>query len=115
MRMNKAPALGFGLVAFLLMPALARSESYGIETLDLSTVEQGWGNPHADQSVEGHEFSIGGQKFAHGSGTHAVSTLRIALKGQGEQFVASVGVDDEVGKRGSVTFKVSGDGKTLWE
>ena len=91
------------------------AETYGIETLDLHAAEQGWGEPHANQSVEGHPLSIGGEKFTHGFGTHATSTLRVALGGKGESFSATVGVDDEVGTRGSVTFRVSGDGKKLWE
>jgi alpha-galactosidase len=41
--------------------------------------------------------------------------LRIGLARKGERFTATVGVDDEVGQRGSVVFKVVGDGKTLWE
>jgi len=93
----------------------AQAETYGIETLELQAVQQGWGEAHANQSVEGHPLSIGGEKFAHGLGTHAASTLRVALGGKGLSFTATVGVDDEVGTRGSVTFRVSGDGKKLWE
>jgi alpha-galactosidase len=91
------------------------AESYGVETLDLHGVQQGWGDPHANQSVDGHPLSIGGQKFERGLGTHAVSNLRVAVNGKGQSFSATVGVDDEVGTRGSVTFRVSGDGKKLWE
>ncbi len=97
----------------LALPAGAAT--FGIETLDLSQVEQGWGSPHRDQSVDGHGLSIGGKRYAHGLGTHAVSEFRIALGGKAERFTASVGVDDEVEQAGSVTFKVIGDGKTLWE
>jgi alpha-galactosidase len=93
----------------------AEAETYGIETLDLSSVQQGWGEPRPDRSVDGRRLSIGGQKFEHGMGTHATSTLRIALGGKGETFSAMVGVDDEVGKRGSVVFHVNGDGRKLWE
>ncbi|HVV74027.1 MAG TPA: NPCBM/NEW2 domain-containing protein [Verrucomicrobiae bacterium] len=97
------------------LPAFARAETYGIETLDLQAVEQGWGKARANKSVEGHTLSIGGEKFEHGLGTHAASTLRVALHGQAESFSATVGVDDEVGTRGSVTFRLTGDGKKLWE
>ncbi len=95
---------------------LAAAETVWLSSLDLHGVEQDWGKPHADQSVDGHALSIGGQKFEHGLGTHANSTVRLALHGQGERFTAKVGVDDEVGKgRGSVTFQVVGDDKTLWQ
>ena len=103
------------LMALLLLTTATRADTFGIETLDLQYVEQGWGHPHANQSVDGHELSIGGKKYAHGLGTHAVSTLRIALRGKGERFSAQVGVDDEISQRGSVAFRVIGDGKTLWE
>src|SRR5271157_5763399 len=111
----KNNALVAAAVVSLGLAASARAGTYGIESLDLSQVEQGWGSPHANQSVDGHGLSIGGQKFEHGLGTHAVSTFVIALGGRGERFTASVGVDYEVGQRGSVTFKVTGDGKTLFE
>ena len=60
-------------------------------------------------------MSIAGEKFTHGLGTHAASTFSIMLNGQAEKFTAKVGVDDGAGGRGSVTFKIVGDGKTLWE
>ena len=86
-----------------------------METLDLQYAEQGWGEPHADKSVDNHPLFIDGKRFNHGFGTHAISALKILLNGKGERFTATVGVDDEVGQRGSVVFKVVGDGKTLWE
>jgi len=91
------------------------AESFALQSLDLQSLEQEWGSPRVDLSVDGHALSIGGQKFAHGLGTHANSVLRIAVDGRAERFSANVGVDDEVGKQGSISFKVAGDGKTLWE
>ena len=102
-------------LASLTLAGVARADSYSLETLDLSSIEQGWGEAHAGKSVDGHGLSIGRQKFAHGIGTHATSTFRIDLGGKAEQFTASVGVDDEVGQRGSVVFRLTGDGKTLWD
>src|SRR5581483_2409017 len=99
----------------VLATSYARAETYNLGSLDLSTLQQSWGTPHADQSVDGHPLSIGGRKFAQGLGTHAESRLRLALHGQGERFTASVGVDDEVGSRGNVIFKINGDGKLLWQ
>jgi len=111
--MTKAIA-GLVLLGITLVSG-ANADIIRLESVDVQNLEQEWGSPHADHSVEGHEISVGGQKFAHGLGTHASSSLRLALGGKGEQFTAFVGVDDEVGKRGSVTFTISGDGKTLWE
>ena len=97
------------------LPTLATAETYGLETLNLSYMEQGWAEPQANKSVDGHPIMIDGKRFEHGVGTHANSTFRIALGGKGERFTATVGVDDEIGQSGSVVFKVAGDGKTLWE
>ncbi|MGA2865936.1 MAG: NPCBM/NEW2 domain-containing protein [Verrucomicrobiota bacterium] len=108
-------ALAALALASLAVAIPARADTFGIESLDLSQVDQGWGSPQGNHSVDGHDLSIGGQKFAHGLGTHAISTFRITLGGKAERFTASVGVDDEVGQQGSVTFKVVGDSKTLWE
>ena len=71
---------------------LARAETYGIETLDQTYLEQGRGSPRANQSVDRHALSIGGRKFEHGLGTHADSTFRISLGGKAERFTALVGV-----------------------
>src|SRR5206468_120547 len=87
-----------------------------ISALDISQAQQGWGEPHANKSVDGHSLSIGGQSFTNGLGTHAASEFILDVGGRAESFSAMVGVDDEVGKQGSVVFKVLGDqGKVLWE
>ena len=106
--------LALALCSFALLQ-VAKAETFGLETLQLQYVEQGWGEPHANRSVDGHPLLINGKRFEHGLGTHANSIFRIALGGKAERFTATVGVDDEIGKQGSVVFKVAGDGKTLWE
>ena len=105
------------VLALLLFPLLklAKADSIDLETLSLKHIEQDWGEPQANKSVDGHPLMLGGKRFEHGLGTHANSTFVIALGGKGERFAATVGVDDEVGQKGSVVFKVMGDGKTLWE
>jgi alpha-galactosidase len=108
-------ALSVVALASLALCLPAKADTFGIETLDLSNIEQGWGSPHRNRSVEDHELSIGGQKFAQGLGTHSESTFFISLGGKAQRFTASVGVDDETGSLGSVTFRVAGDNKTLWE
>ncbi len=102
------------IIGFVTWAGTAQARDFHVERLDLSQIEQGWGQPHAGKSVEGHTLSIGGTKFERGLGTHANSTFRIDLNGRAQRFTAEVGVDDEVGHQGSVTFKVIGDGKVLW-
>jgi alpha-galactosidase len=84
--------------------------SIWLESLDLSKIEQGWGEPHAGRSVENHPLRIHGQAFKHGIGTHAVSEMHINLHAAAEQFVSMVGLDDEA-RGGAVTFEVWVDGK----
>ncbi len=114
MRKPEYVLLVLALPLFALAQA-GRAGTFGLETLQLQHVEQEWGEPQPNRSVDGHPLTLHGQRFEHGLGTHATSTFRIALGGKGERFTATVGVDDEVGQKGSVVFKVTGDGKTLWE
>jgi len=102
-----------GLLALGALPAHA-AETVALASLDLSCVDQGWGTPHKNQSVEGHALRIGGRAFALGLGTHSPGTFLIRLGGGATRFQAWVGIDDEVGKRGSATFALIGDGKALW-
>jgi alpha-galactosidase len=87
-----------------------------LDDLDTSVTTQGWGEPHKNQSVDGHGLVIGGHTFAHGLGTHAESILYINLKNTAQIFSASVGVDNEVSNSpASIEFSVLGDGKPLWQ
>jgi alpha-galactosidase len=93
----------------------AEPETVYLSSLDLSPITQGWGQPQADKAVTGKPLSIGGQKFERGLGTHADSVVRLQLKGDAEKFMASVGVDDAAtSDQASLSFRVIGDGKTLW-
>jgi hypothetical protein len=93
-----------------------REEEIYLSTLNIERIRQGWGAPHSDRSVDGRTLSIGGKKFERGIGTHSESICLIATNGSVEEFLAYVGVDDEVDKgRGSVEFFVIGDDKILWQ
>ena len=95
-------------------PGAMASECW-LSSLGTAGVEQEWGDPHADASVEGHALKIGGRSFGHGLGTHAASSVQIALDGQGERFEASVGIDDEVtGNAGMVVFRAEADGHEVY-
>jgi alpha-galactosidase len=108
------------LIALALVAGTTHAQTnrtYPLGALDIGQVEQGWGEPHANQSVEGHTLSIGGQAFTNGLGTHATSQFVLDVGGRAVKFSAEVGIDDEVGKgRGRVVFKVLGDtNQVLWE
>jgi alpha-galactosidase len=87
-----------------------------LDQLDLSKTAQDWGDPHQNTSVTGQGLSIGGQKFSHGLGTHANSTLIVDLKGGAKTFSGSVGVDNDINgaASGGIEFFLYGDGKLLW-
>jgi alpha-galactosidase len=75
-----------------------------------------WGPVERDQSNgesasgDGKTLTIGGQEFATGLGAHAPSTIEIYAGQACDAFDAQVGIDDEVGDRGDVTFRVLADG-----
>ena len=86
-----------------------------LSSLDLSKMTVGWGKPAADKNIVGKPLSIANQKFEHGVGSHAGSMMYIDLHGEARHFSARVGVDDETQGRGTVRFKVYGDGKKLFD
>ena len=109
------PLVGFGVVFSMALSTLsAEAATIRLDQLEIENTDQGWGDPHRNQSVEGNQLKIAGTRFEHGLGTHATSVLYINLNGA-TQFSASVGVDDEVtAKEASVEFFVKKDGKTAW-
>jgi hypothetical protein len=79
----------------------------------------GWGPPEVDRSNgerasdDGGPIRIGTAAFDHGIGAHAPSRIVVELDGRCSLFLADVGLDEEVGDRGSVVFEVWGDGERL--
>jgi len=113
-------SLRLTFVATALTALLSATFAFGAETvwlssLDLSKMRQGWGKAQVNRSIREKPLSVGGKAFEHGVGTHANSAVWIDLAGGSEKFLASVGVDDAAGGPGSVTFKIVGDGRKLWE
>lgn len=101
-------------IEFRLAPK--RSERIPISSLcDYSKVMVGWGEVGRDVTVDRNPLTIGGRTFTHGMGTHSVSKIAFELKGKSSSFRSWVGVDDETKGKGSVIFKILGDGKILWE
>ncbi len=108
--------IAFTIIFLVVSLSQAFSQTLWLDEFDLSSMESGWGTPHAKKSVEGNPLSIHGQAFDRGIGTHAVSTFLINLDGKGKRFTAFVGVDDEVKEdKATIDFYVLGDKKVLWE
>jgi len=93
----------------------AQWTNIALAELDLSQMTCGWAKPMIHRNVRGGELRIGGRAFKAGVGTHAESLIRLALPGGPARFRAWVGVDDAAQPgRGSVEFRVLGDGHRLW-
>ena len=86
-----------------------------LESLNLKSFTQDWGQPQKNKSVGGNPIKIGGQTFDHGVGTHATGECTIQLHKSAVSFHAMVGVDDEQGGKGSVRFIVSVDDKKVFD
>ncbi|MFI5934489.1 glycoside hydrolase family 2 TIM barrel-domain containing protein [Actinoplanes sp. NPDC051494] len=76
----------------------------------------GWGPAEKDRSngeqgaTDGNPLTIGDVTYPKGLGVHAASTVEVPLDGACTRLRADVGVDDETGGGGSVTFEVRLDG-----
>ncbi|WP_235610489.1 NPCBM/NEW2 domain-containing protein [Deinococcus aerius] len=91
-------------------PILAARNGWGPIEIDRSNGEQAPG--------DGRPLTLNGKTYARGFGTHAGSELRYSLRGTGAvctRFTADIGVDDEVGNRGSVVFQVYLDGVKAYD
>ncbi|MCX5242666.1 beta-galactosidase [Streptomyces prunicolor] len=90
-----------------------------VSALPFLSSTNGWGPVERDTSVgeqaagDGRPITIAGVGYAKGLGTNSVSDVELYLAGQCSRLTADVGVDDETGGAGSVTFSVVADGKTL--
>jgi hypothetical protein len=110
------------ILSFQLLPATVcwsadKTREVWLSSLDLRCVQQSWGQPQADKSLDGHTLSLAGRVFTRGLATHAQSTLYVELGGQCALFTAFVGVEDALGRNqiGSVMFTVIADGRRLWD
>jgi hypothetical protein len=83
------------------------------------TSTNGWGPVERDtsngenQAGDGRTMTLNATTFAKGLGVHANGDVSVYLGGNCSRYTATVGVDDEVGGAGSITFSVVGDGRTL--
>ncbi len=85
------------------------SSSYSVALSSLSPSYQ-VNNLNRNRSSDGNLLRLGGKTYPSGIGVHTESTLRYTLDGNYTRFSSVIGVDDEVGSRGTVRFEVYVDG-----
>jgi len=66
-------------------------------------------------NCQGNPLTVGGSLHAWGIGVHANSSLTFDIGAAWSTFESTLGIDDQAGKGGSVTFQVLGDGKELYK
>ena len=81
-----------------------------------ASMTNGWGPVERDRSngelgvADGGTLTIERRALRKGLGVHAHSDVRMLFNGQCSTLEAIIGIDDEVGSRGSVVFQVLVDG-----
>ncbi len=67
-----------------------------------------------DRSAANRPIQIGGELFDRGIGMHSAASLTYTLKEPFREFAATIGIDDAVGSRGNVVFRVLADGREMF-
>lgn len=81
----------------------------------------GFGPPEKDRSNgnanpnDGGTITLNGKTYKKGLGVHAPSEIRYQLDGKYSTFSSDIGIDDKVGKQGSVVFEVWADGQRIYK
>jgi len=81
---------------------------------ELGPVERNMSNG-GQGTGDGRSLTLNGVHYAKGLGGYAPSAVEFRPYAGCSNFSAEVGVDDEVGSRGSVIFRIWGDGQKLYE
>jgi len=95
-------------------PADHLSREVYLSDLEPAVLTAGWGFPQMDRALSGGRLQIGEKSYEKGIGTHARSEIVYELNGLFKRFEAEVGLEAGSNGKGSVEFKVFGDGKLLW-
>jgi glucose/arabinose dehydrogenase len=100
-------------VSLTIAPATQHDATVYVSDLTPTFTQNGWGAYEKDRSNgeagagDGRAISLNGASYTKGIGAHAASDLRYNIAGMSfTQFLADIGVDDEVGNGGSVIFQV---------
>jgi alpha-galactosidase len=103
------------LVQFLVPTPAPTADAY-LSDLPWLSMTNGWGPVERDRSngetgaTDGRALTINGVQYAKGLGSHAPSDIEYYLGGHCATVTTDVGVDDEKGSRGTVSFEIWADG-----
>jgi hypothetical protein len=104
------------LLGLALAGAASAADQVWLSDLAWASATSGWGPIEKDRSngeqgsSDGHPLTVAGTTYAKGLGVHATSEIVYSLGGAYSAFQSDLGLDDEVGNRGSVVFQVLVDG-----
>ncbi len=92
-----------------------------LSDLQPQSVESGWGPVEINASNggkgrgDGSTISLEGKKHDKGLGVAIDSTVVYKLNGKYSNFFSEMGIDDQAGNKGSMTFEVWADGKKVFD
>lgn len=92
-----------------------------VSDLPFVSESNGWGPVERDKSNaenvpgDGRPLNIAGKAFTKGLGVHAPSDVVVKVPAGMRSFLATIGVDEEVGNNGRVTFEVWVDGSRKYQ
>ncbi|MDQ3804751.1 MAG: NPCBM/NEW2 domain-containing protein [Acidobacteriota bacterium] len=101
--------------------ASAQGSEVYLSDLSWASATNGWGPVERDMSNgdlnagDGLTITLNGVAYPKGLGAHGNSEIVYNLGGAYTNFITDVGVDDEVGANGTVTFEVWADGVQLYD
>lgn len=86
-----------------------------------TAASNGWGPIERNKSNgetaggDGKTITLNGKTYSTGFGVHGSSSMAFAVNGQCTTFSSDIGIDDEVGTKGSAVFQVYADGTKLYD
>ncbi|MGN6503052.1 MAG: NPCBM/NEW2 domain-containing protein [Pseudolysinimonas sp.] len=117
-----APKAGDSAPANAPDPVPSTESDTFISDMPFLDEQNGYGPVERDSNIGGqaaHDgtgpVAIAGTSYRKGLGMHSDGQLSVDLAGRCSTFTADVGIDDDAGDNGSVTFRVIGDGTLLTE
>lgn len=92
---------------------LSKSEVYLSEMPELKW-EQSWGKGRKNMNINKDRIFIGDYPYEYGISTHGNSEIIYGLGKKYKFFKADIGLGSEVGRKGSVIFKIKLDGEEAY-